>query len=643
LRVRFSFVVRSCALRVLIAASLGAAALVAVPAAASAAPAAPLTPSAAAGPAAVVTAPAGVRTTITPGLKGFDNGGVVSAGSINCLSRLNGYSLAMVNVNETTYATYNNAAAAGMNIVLFQGYFTWTSPADGKARGGAAATTAGKLGYPKGAMIFLNLEATSSSKVVLAWVQNWIAAVRAGGYLAGIYVGIDPGLTKAQLDTLGGVSGFWKSASTSGVPVVARGYVLQQPTPLDIPFCNTKIDNNFARADNNGAQLIGAAFPKTVSKGTASGAFVPLTPARLLDTRTGGTGPVSARKSVTLQVTGRGGVPGTGVSAVVMNVTATAPTAKGYVSVYPTGRSVPTVSNLNLVPGQTVPNLVTVQLGTNGRVTIVAGGAGTVQVIADVAGYYLSGAASEPGTFVSLTPTRLLDTRNTGTAVKNSQTTVQVAGQPVGSSRIPPTISAAVLNLTAVGPTQRGYLTAYATTNGRPTVSNLNFLAGQTVPNLAAVPLDPNEGSLQIYNGSLGTTDLLADIAGYYLSGSPTATGSYTATTPSRVLDTRSNAASRVGADSAIALQVAGVAGVPATATSVVLNVTVTNPATIGYLSVFPSDTSAPLASNLNFVKGQTVANLVMVPIGADGKIVLDNQSLGAADLIADIAGYFRG
>ncbi|QNK81805.1 hypothetical protein [Nakamurella sp. PAMC28650] len=84
-------------------------------------------------------------------------------------------------------------------------------------------------------------------------------------------------------------------------------------------------------------------------------------------------------------------------------------------------------------------------------------------------------------------------------------------------------------------------------------------------------------------------------------------------------------------------------AGVPATATSVVLNVTVTNPATIGYLSVFPSDTSAPLASNLNFVKGQTVANLVMVPIGADGKIVLDNQSLGAADLIADIAGYFRG
>ena len=60
--------------------------------------------------------------------------------------------------------------------------------------------------------------------------------------------------------------------------------------------------------------------------------------------------------SVNITVTGRGGVPASGVGAVVLNVTAVAPTASSYMTVWPTGEPQPLASNLNFTPGQTVPN-----------------------------------------------------------------------------------------------------------------------------------------------------------------------------------------------------------------------------------------------------------------------------------------------
>ncbi len=118
-----------------------------------------------------------------------------------------------------------------------------------------------------------------------------------------------------------------------------------------------------------------------------------MSPARILDTRYG-TGAARAKvaehATVHLQVTGKGGVPVSGVSAVVLNVTVTNPASSGYITAYPDGTSRPTASNLNLVRGQTVPNLVVVKLGTGGKVSLYNGTGGTVDLIADVAGYYLA-------------------------------------------------------------------------------------------------------------------------------------------------------------------------------------------------------------------------------------------------------------
>ena len=118
--------------------------------------------------------------------------------------------------------------------------------------------------------------------------------------------------------------------------------------------------------------------------------FHPLTPSRLLDTRTGNgspVGPLGPSSVMNLQVTGRGGVPSTGVSAVVLNVAVTGPTAMSHLTVYPAGEAVPLASNLNFVAGQTVPNLVTAKLGANGQLSIY-NVAGNTHVIADVAGWY---------------------------------------------------------------------------------------------------------------------------------------------------------------------------------------------------------------------------------------------------------------
>ncbi|MEP6563451.1 MAG: hypothetical protein ABJD68_20515, partial [Nakamurella sp.] len=151
------------------------------------------------------------------------------------------------------------------------------------------------------------------------------------------------------------------------------------------------------------------------TEGLPPGVFASLAPTRMLDTRDG-TGavlaPVGASGSVAVQVMGRAGVPVSGVSAVVMNVTVTSPTGFGFVTAYADGAVRPLASNLNFLPGQTVPNLVVVPVGGDGKVRLFNGSTGTVDLIADIAGYYIGGTPSVSGAFASLSPARLLDTRD---------------------------------------------------------------------------------------------------------------------------------------------------------------------------------------------------------------------------------------
>ncbi|MEV8624759.1 FlgD immunoglobulin-like domain containing protein [Streptomyces sp. NPDC051079] len=378
-------------------------------------------------------------------------------------------------------------------------------------------------------------------------------------------------------------------------------------------------------ADGSGADLVHSG-DVLLSGAAASeyGTFAPLTPTRLMDTRAGLGVPkakVGAAQTVSLQVAGAGGVPAAGVTAVVLNVTATNASSGSFVSVYPSGTQRTSASNLNFTAGRTAPNLVVVPV-VDGKVNFY-NHAGSVDLLADVAGYYTS--AGTGTTYQPVTPTRLMDTRS-GLGVPKAK--VGPAGTV--SLAVPePGATAVVLNVTATGPTAGGFVSVYPYGTPRTAASNLNFTAGQTVPNLVVVPV--KDGKVTFYNHA-GSVDLLADVAGYYKAGASGA--EYRPVTPTRLMDTRTG--DPLGAGGTVSLPVDRPG-----ATAVVLNVTATGPTAGGFVSVYPYGTPRTAASNLNFTAGQTVPNLVVVPV-KDGKVTFYNRA-GSVHLLADLAGYFVG
>lgn len=252
--------------------------------------------------------------------------------------------------------------------------------------------------------------------------------------------------------------------------------------------------------------------------GQAQSRFSSLTPDRILDTRTGIGAPrarLGAARTLSLQATGRGGVPASGVSGVVMNVTVTNPTASSFLTLSPGGRARPLASQLNFVPNQTVPNLVFVATGTDGTVDIYNAG-GETHVIADVVGWLDNGSKAAQSQYEALDPRPLLDTR-TGEGGRTARlgpgetATVQVTGrQGVPSSGV----AGVQLNVSAIDPTQGGFLTVYPTGASRPTASNLNFTAGQSTANVVAVPVG-RDGRIDIYN-PLGGTHVRVDVVGFF-------------------------------------------------------------------------------------------------------------------------------
>ena len=380
---------------------------------------------------------------------------------------------------------------------------------------------------------------------------------------------------------------------------------------------------------------------------SSAGTFFPLPPVRILDTRTGVGGsaaPVGPAGVRSFTVTDQGGVPLSDVSAVVLNMTVVNPTAASYMTVWPTGEEMPTASNLNYVANQTVPNLVKAKVGAGGQVSVF-NAAGSVHVLADVAGWYKTGLETTEGArYNAVTPSRILDTR-TGNGAPPAMLGpgASLDLQVVGRGELPPSgVSAVALNVTAVTPTApSSYLTAWPTGQTRPTASNLNYAAGDVVPNLVIVKVGTS-GRVSLYNDS-GSAHILADVVGWY--SLPGAIGSaYVPLNPARILDTRfGNGAppAPIGPAQTLDLPVLGRGGVPPSGVSaVVLNVTAVGPSAASYLTAWPGGQTQPTASNLNYSAGQVVPNLVVVKVGATGNVSLYNDA-GSVHVLADVVGWF--
>lgn len=377
------------------------------------------------------------------------------------------------------------------------------------------------------------------------------------------------------------------------------------------------------------------------------GWYTPVVPARILDSRpesrvgpySSAWGPGDVRD---VAVTDVGGVPAD-AEAVVVNLTGVLPTAATHLTLWPAGDAKPLASNLNLEAGQVAANLATVKVGAGGRISI-ANNSGSTHVVVDVVGYYAPGPVG--GRHTGVTPTRILDSRATSTVGPfatpwgpGESRRLTVVG---GSAAVPATAVAVVLNLTAVLPTATTHLTLWPTGSTMPTASNLNLPAGDVRANLAVVKVG-TEGRISIANSS-GSTDLIADLVGYYAPGPSGAR--FHAMAPTRVLDSRPE--STVGSvdlpwgpretRSFMVLGPLGV-GLPTNATATVLNVTGVRPTATTHLTVWSGAEAVPVASNLNLPPGSVRPNLAMVQMGSYAVSVYNSS--GQTDVVADLVGWF--
>lgn len=418
------------------------------------------------------------------------------------------------------------------------------------------------------------------------------------------------------------------------------------------------------------------------------GEFHPMTPTRLLDTRKLGThvGDSISRgdgalpdnynpfhrteetKNHELKVLGVAGIPKSGVAAVLLNVTAVNPPGKGWVTVYP--RPVvpnnpavfpqgfvdfydnqatyygtrPSTSNLNVTPGETVPNLVLARVGAGGTIRFWnANPGGEMDVLVDVAGWYDTSATITPAGglgFTPVTPVRLIDTRDDdnpdtfGRLFDFDEVELQITGE----NGVPNDAESAVINIVGGVPTGQGYITAYPTGEAVPDASNMNFTPGITRANLAVVKI--GAGGKITLRVRKTDADLLVDLMGYF---SP-AGDETTIINPTRVYDSRYGPGSplgRMNANSTRRIRVAGGStGLPSGVTAVLLNVTAVESDSWGFLTVWPAGLARPTASNINWPNaGRDTPNMVMVGV-TDGEIDVYNSTLGTIHVIVDVLGY---
>ncbi|GAA2629440.1 hypothetical protein GCM10010399_71600 [Dactylosporangium fulvum] len=390
-----------------------------------------------------------------------------------------------------------------------------------------------------------------------------------------------------------------------------------------------------------------------VGRNTAAGTFFPNEPTRILDTRLGvgaRKGALGAQQTLSLQIPRLGRVAEAGVSAVMLNVTVTNPTSASYLTVYPSGTTRPTASNLNFTAGWTGANSVTVPVGANGKIDIYNAG-GSVDVIADVLGVYQGVDTMAYGTGGQYQPhntTRVVDTRDSawGGPLPGKWSLSSVIDY---GAAINPHVRAVAVNITAVTPTMGGYLTAWA--GGLlPLASTLNFTPNAIVPNFAVVPIRYCERApscagmpeITIYNGSSGATHVLVDVLGFFDDAQMGPGFRFHPLTPTRIADTRIDlgGAGSLGPSSAATFTAPAPAAVDETGV-LVANVTgVNNGNAWTYLTAWANGDARPTASNLNLAPHEVRPNAAFVLLGPSNKYNVYNAG-SSVDVIVDVAGRF--
>ena len=374
--------------------------------------------------------------------------------------------------------------------------------------------------------------------------------------------------------------------------------------------------------------------------------FVPAPPCRVADTRQqngpfGGpyiSGGFSRSFAVPLS---NCDIPPSAI-AYSLNVTVVPLTGSlNFLTVWPTGESLPNISTLNSPDGRVKANATIVPAGADGAVSVYA--TDSSDVILDINGYFQP-AASQTLQFYPLAPCRVVDTRAGSKQPKGLGPPLlpaqQVRDLPILSSPCLQGITnpqAYSFNVTVVpNPSgqQLGYLSVWPSNQSLPLVSTLNNPTATVVANAAIVPAAP-DGDIDVY--AYNSTDLIIDINGYFAA--PAAGGlSLYPSQPCRVIDTRSSGGAFDGQRNPPVNVVGSPCLIPSAAQEFVFNATVVPSGSLGYLTLWADGSPMPSVSTLNATDGKVTSNMAIVG-NVDGKV--DAYAAGWTNLILDISSYF--
>jgi hypothetical protein len=354
--------------------------------------------------------------------------------------------------------------------------------------------------------------------------------------------------------------------------------------------------------------------------------YVPVGPERLADTRDAACGCTRIdAATIRVQVTGRVGIPA-GAEAAAITVTATGSAAATFVTVWPSGTARPETSTVNVAPGQTVANAAIVPLSDGGAIDLFSPAG--VDLVVDVSGVFVAATTARDGRFIPAAPVRLLDTRETGSLAAGAGVVVARPAQ------VPADAVALAVNVTSVGATRAGFVTAYAAGTPVPSSSVLNpDGTGAAIAASVIVPMSP--AGIALFNS--GPTDLLVDLVGWF-TGPGAADGSdglFVAVAPTRLLDTRAGAP-RLWANGTRELAV----DLPGAA-AVVTNVTLDRTDAAGFVTAYPAGAGRPATSSLNArSRNAVVANAAITGLADRGLAWYSNAG---TDLVVDMTGWFVG
>ena len=354
--------------------------------------------------------------------------------------------------------------------------------------------------------------------------------------------------------------------------------------------------------------------------------FVPVGPERLVDTRDAVCGCTRIdATTIRVQVTGRVGIP-TGAGAAAITVTATGSAAATFVTVWPSGAARPETSTVNVASGQTVANAAIVPLSDGGAIDLFSPAG--VDLVVDVSGVFVAATTARAGRFVPASPVRLLDTRETGSLAAGAGAAV---ARP---TEVPADALALAVNVTSVGATSAGFVTAHAGGTPVPSSSVLNpDGSGAAIAASVIVPMSP--AGIALFNS--GPTDLLVDLVGWFTgpSAADSGEGLFVAVVPTRLLDTRTSAP-RLWADGTreLAVDLSGAA-------ALVTNVTLDRTDAAGFVTAYPAGTGRPPTSSLNArSRNAVVANAAITGLSDRGLAWYSNAG---TDLVVDMTGWFVG